>query len=192
MTDRPVTMGGHLVLVVGPSGAGKDTLIARVAVACSGDPAIVFPRRIVTRAPSIHESNHAVGEADFAAARDRGDYALHWEAHGLSYALPQALDHDLAAGRTVVANVSRRIVDAARRRYGAAAVAVTVVLVTAPPEMLAARLAARGRASDGNIDHRLRREVDAIVPDIVIENTGPVDDHARELLAAIRSCRPHR
>lgn len=188
MTDRPVTTGGRLVLVVGPSGAGKDTLIARAAVACSSDPGIVFPRRIVTREPSIHETNHTVSETEFVAARARGDYALDWQAHGLSYALPRTIDHDLAAGRTVVVNVSRRIVEQARRRYRTVDIAVMVVLVTAPPDLLAARLAARGRVSDGSIDHRLRRDVGAVVPDVTIENTGSADHHTGELLAAIRSC----
>lgn len=186
MTDRPVVTGGRLILVVGPSGAGKDTLIARAALACGSDPGIIFPRRIVTREPSIHETNHTVSEAEFTAGRARGDYALDWQAHGLRYALPRTIDHDLAVGRTVVVNVSRRIVEDARRRYGAMRIAVTVVLVTAPPDLLAARLEARGRVSDGSIDHRLRRDVGIVVPDVTIENTGSADHHTRELLAAIR------
>jgi ribose 1,5-bisphosphokinase PhnN len=39
-----------LFLIVGPSGAGKDTLLPRAATAHNAD--IVFVRRIVTRPPS--------------------------------------------------------------------------------------------------------------------------------------------
>jgi ribose 1,5-bisphosphokinase len=53
----------------------------------------------------------------------------------------------------VVCNVSRTIITAARLRYSR----VAVVLVTAPAKVLAARLAARGRATDGCIDQRLKR-----------------------------------
>ena len=42
---------------------------------------------------------------------------MHWEAHGHFYALPRSIDRDLAAGRTVVANVSRAVIAAIRDRY---------------------------------------------------------------------------
>jgi ribose 1,5-bisphosphokinase PhnN len=47
---------GRLLAVVGPSGAGKDTLIARARTRLAGDPMIVFPLRIVTRAASARKT----------------------------------------------------------------------------------------------------------------------------------------
>ena len=72
---------------------------------------------------------------------------MHWEAHGHCYGLPRAIDDDIRAGRTVVANVSRTVVEAMRRAYAD----VTVVSITAPPDVLAERLAARARSSDGQL-----------------------------------------
>jgi len=175
---------GRLVLVVGPSGAGKDTLIDLVRDRCAGDARIVFPRRIVTREASAYEGNLSLGTAEFMAARARGDFALDWQAHGLSYALPQSILDDAAEGRVVVVNGSRTIIAAARGRFPR----VTVVLVTAPPEILAARLAARARASDGELGVRLKRSdrlADAAA-DVIINNIGAAADHARELLAVVR------
>jgi ribose 1,5-bisphosphokinase len=187
--QQPQKIGpGRLVLVVGPSGAGKDTLIDLVRAACAGDDAIVFARRVVTRAASASENNVSVTPAEFSQALMRGDFAMHWEAHGLCYALPRAIDEDVGVGRTVVANVSRTVIAALRERYDA----VAVVSVTAPAEVLAARLALRGRSSDGPITERLRRDVGgaASAPDVVISNIASPQDHARELLGVIRDRRP--
>jgi len=93
--------------VVGPSGAGKDTLIGLAQAACADDGDIVFPRRVVTREATSFEDNLQVSFETFRQARSEGEYAVHWEAHGHGYALPRAIDDDIRAGRRVVANVSR-------------------------------------------------------------------------------------
>lgn len=174
---------GRLVLVVGPSGAGKDTLIGLVREACTDSPQFAFPRRTVTREASVHEENEAISAAAFDAQNSAGAFALAWSAHGLSYGLRRTVDDDIHAGRTVIVNVSRTIVAQARRRY----TNVVVVQVTAPPEVLAERLAARGRASDGAIVDRLSRTIDGsgFAPDIEIVNVGLAADRARDLLDAV-------
>jgi ribose 1,5-bisphosphokinase len=182
--DRSAAIGpGRLVLVVGPSGAGKDTLIGLARAACADDGDIVFPRRVVTREASAFEDNEQVSHAEFRQLLTRGDFAVHWEAHGHGYALSRAIDNDISAGRTVVANVSRMVVEALRRAY----VDVVVVSVTAPPEILSQRLAARARSSDGQLADRLGRTVEDASPDVTIVNVGTVDDHARRLLRIIRA-----
>jgi ribose 1,5-bisphosphokinase len=183
--DRLVAIGpGRLALVVGPSGAGKDTLIGLARAACADDGDIVFPRRVVTREASRFEDNEQVSLEAFRQARSKGEFAVHWEAHGHCYALPGAIDDDIRAGRTVVANVSRTVVDTMRRAYAD----VVVVSITAPPEVLAERLAARARGSDGQIANRLNRAVDGVAaaPDATITNIGDVEHHARELVRIIK------
>lgn len=173
---------GRLILIVGPSGAGKDTLIGLVQAACKGDSNVVFPQRVVTREASSHENNDAVSQIQFGQMLAHGDFAFQWEAHGLRYGLLNSIADDIRAGHVVVVNVSRTIVESARRSYAN----VTVVLVTAPEEVLAERLAARARPSDGRLDDRLRRAVVTAAPDIVINNIGPAEDHATELLRAVQ------
>jgi len=182
---RPAMIGpGRFILVVGPSGAGKDTLIGLARAACAGDRNVVFPRRVVTREASAFEENEQISLDAFRQTRTRGDFAVHWEAHGHCYALPRTIDDDIRAGRTVVANVSRTVVDAIRSGYAD----VTVVSITAPSDVLAERLAARTRSSDGQIEHRLSRAVDdaTTTPDVIIANVGRVEDHARELVQVIK------
>jgi ribose 1,5-bisphosphokinase len=174
---------GRLILVVGPSGAGKDTLLALARAACADDSAIVFPRRVVTREATASEDNEQVSLEAFQRTCADGGFAVHWQAHGHGYGLPRAIDDELRAGRTVVVNVSRTVVDAMRRAYAH----VTVVSITAPSDILAERLAARARSSDGQIEHRLRRAVDdAAAPDATIINVGSVEYHARQLTRIIR------
>jgi len=174
---------GRLILVVGPSGAGKDTLIGRAKTACAADVTIVFPRRVVTRESSAFEDNEQVSLEAFRQALARDQFAIHWEAHGHCYGLSRAIDGDIRAGRTVVVNVSRTVVDAVREAYAN----VMVVSIAAPPEVLAERLAARARSSDGQIEHRIRRAAEvASAPDVTINNAGNVQNHGRELVRIIR------
>jgi ribose 1,5-bisphosphokinase len=172
---------GRLVLVVGPSGAGKDTLIA-ASRARLQDDAVVFPRRVVTRPASANEDHDCLSEAEFRRAARHGAFALAWEAHGLRYGVPAGIDADIAVARTVVCNVSRTVVAAARSRYAM----VTVALITAPAEVLASRLSARSRASDGSIADRLARSSEAFAADLVIHNVGAPEAGADLLIAAIR------
>lgn len=183
--DRREAFGpGRLVLVVGPSGAGKDTLLGLARVACAEDSDVVFPRRIVTRESSAAEDNVAASASEFGRALAHGDFAVHWEAHGHSYALPREINDDIRAGRTVVANVSRTVLETLRKAY----VDIVVVAITAPPEVLAARLAARARRSDGDIGERLNRAVnDDASADVTIVNTGNADYHSRQLVRIIRN-----
>jgi ribose 1,5-bisphosphokinase len=174
---------GRLILVVGPSGAGKDTLLGIARTTCAEDANIVFPRRVVTREASSAEDNAQLSPDDFRQALVRGDFAMHWEAHGHSYGLPRAIDDDVRAGRSVVVNASRTVIDAARRAYAN----VAVIAITAPPEVLAERLKMRARSSDGKVEQRLGRAVDTAAPDVTILNVGRPEDHARRLVRAIRS-----
>ena len=181
--DRPIGPG-RLILVVGPSGGGKDTLLGLARAACAEDRSVVFPRRVVTRQASAFEDNEQVSFEMFRQARAGGEFAVHWEAHGHGYGLTRAIDDELRAARTVVANVSRTVIDAVRHAYAD----VTVVSITAPSEILERRLAARARDSDGQIGQRLDRVVNdpATVPDLTIVNVGRAEDHARDLVRIIK------
>jgi len=144
-----------LVLVVGPSGAGKDTLLNAARDAFRDDSRIHFVRRVITRpADPAGENHESVTEAEFATR----NFALSWSAHGLHYGFA-AVD----TAPVVVANVSRGVIAAAAAQYP-----VRVIEVTAPPEVLAARLAARGRESAADVARRLGRTA-AIPQGVAVE-----------------------
>jgi phosphonate metabolism protein PhnN/1,5-bisphosphokinase (PRPP-forming) len=143
-----------LVGVVGPSGAGKDTLMAGARAALSGDARFRFVRRCITRPVEAGGEDHdAMEVAAFEARRDAGGFALCWEAHGLLYGIPRDIAADIADARVVVANLSRGVLAAAAARFP-----LRVLNITAPIAVLAARLGARGRESAADIAARLARE----------------------------------
>ncbi len=168
-----------LVLVVGPSGAGKDTLLDAARQALAGDPRFRFVRRVITRpADAGGEAHEAVTEAEFA----RRDFALQWQAHGLRYGLPTDIAEDDARGIVIVANASRTVIAEAAQRF-----VTRVIEITAPPAVLAARLAARGREAGADVAARLSRSV--AVPEgvevITVMNDGTLEDGVRQFLAAL-------
>lgn len=145
---------GCLVLIVGPSGAGKDTLIAYARAKLAGHPRVHFARRIITRpAEPAFEDHITVTEQEFRDMRAKGCFALSWDAHGLNYGIPAEVDARIAAGQVIVTNGSRSVIGAARQRYRD----VLVVRVMAPPGLLAERLSRRGRETQPEIVQRLAR-----------------------------------
>jgi phosphonate metabolism protein PhnN/1,5-bisphosphokinase (PRPP-forming) len=152
MTDGP----GTLTLVVGPSGAGKDTVLDGARRFLDGDDRFSFPRRAITRPADAGGEDHIpITEREFRDTLDRDGFALDWQAHGLRYGIPRDIERDLAMGRTVVVNASRMVIETARRRYPG----TQAIFVSASPEVLARRLAARNRESVDQIRDRLSRTV---------------------------------
>lgn len=176
---------GRLVLVVGPSGAGKDSLIRAAREALAGDARFVFPRRFVTRPASGDEDNAELTHAAFEELRRADGFAVSWTAHDHGYGLPKEIEQDVALGRTVVCNVSRSVVGQLRGCYAN----VVVVEVTAPADVLERRLQARGRATDGSLAGRLGRAAAdrrQFKPDVTVANAGSLDAAASAFLAALR------
>ncbi len=172
-----------LVAVVGPSGAGKDTLMAGARLRFGADPRFRFVRRSITRPASAGGEDHeSLDRESFLRRRDAGGFALWWEAHGLLYGIPSGIEADLSAGRCVVANLSRGALAEADARYP-----LLVLEITAPPSLCAARLAARGREDPDKIAERLARE--APLPPALrvrrVENDGTPEDGAARVAAVL-------
>ena len=178
-------MAGVLFLVVGPSGAGKDTLLHGARTALAGDKKYVFARRVITRPDDAGGEDHESVEKDeFEQRRARGNFMAWWSAHDLDYGLPRELLDDLAAGRHVVANVSRGAIGDIAACVGA----VRVIEVTASPKLLAARLRSRGREDAGDVAGRLARQGAEVPSDIAVTtimNDGSPEDGISRFIEAI-------
>src|SRR5690606_38401997 len=114
---RGVVMQGRLIYLMGPSGAGKDSLLqaARESLQAFG---CHLARRVITRsAESQGEDALGVTVNEFERLERAGAFALSWRANGLAYGIPREVDDWLAAGHDVLVNGSRAHLTAARQRY---------------------------------------------------------------------------
>jgi ribose 1,5-bisphosphokinase len=167
---------GRLIYVVGPSGAGKDSLLEWVGARLPGDSGVRLARRIITRpADAGGESHIPATEAQFDAALARSEFALHWRANGHRYGIGREIEAWLDAGQTVVVNGSREYLPAARSRFPQ----LEAVHVTAPAATLQSRLARRGREKPDEASRRLARNDG--MPDaarsaaLLLVNDGPLE-----------------
>ncbi|MGV3552734.1 phosphonate metabolism protein/1,5-bisphosphokinase (PRPP-forming) PhnN [Rhizobium sp.] len=180
---------GVMIAVVGPSGAGKDSLLNLARAHYSDDNEVVFVQRVITRpADGATEDHVPVTPEEFERREQEGRFAVSWGAHGLRYGIPSETLDALAAGRILLANGSR----AALSRFRAAYDDLAVLEITARPDVIASRLAGRGRETATEIEKRLARDTGNWQPDcrhIRIDNSGSLEDAANGLLAAIEALR---
>lgn len=176
---------GTLFLVVGPSGAGKDSLIDAAKAVLNNNPEYVFARRYITRPADAGGEDHIpVSDEMFDTLLSRNAILLNWHAHNLRYAIPSSVGEHLAQGRNVVINVSRTIVDQARTNLSP----VVILYITVPEDVLTKRLQARGRESKSDIAKRVARagEYQVTGDDVrTINNGGPLDESISAFLKAI-------
>lgn len=182
---------GRLLYVVGPSGAGKDSVLAWAREHLPGGAPVVFAKRAITRAPR-GEDNRALSEEEFRAERAAGRFAMTWEAHGHRYGIGSEIRAWLAQGLTVVVSGSRAYLPHALADFPG----LEVVHVTAAPEILRARIAARGREASAQLEQRLRRAGALRLPGAVrcteIVNDAGIDAAGRALLERLLPPGPGR
>lgn len=173
---------GRLIAVVGPSGVGKDSVIDAIAAAA---PNVQRVRRVLTRAPDLGGEDYiSVSDLEFAEMVHAGAFCLHWQAHGLSYGVPKGVALDVAAGAQRIANLSRNMLAQAAQVFEG----FIVLNITASPETLASRLAARDRETPEDIARRLARQAKPFPPGIetvTLSNDGALEDTVKAALAAL-------
>ena len=172
----PFGVRGRLIYLAGPSGAGKDSLLAWLRARAL--PGVHFARRTITRPATPDGEQHAaVTPAQFERMLERGDFAMHWRSNGHAYGIGREIFDALRRGDTVMVNGSREYLPHAR----AAVPSLEFVRVTAPAPVLRARLAARGREAPAEMEQRLARDPGGGAPALEIVNDGPLERAGKDL-----------
>jgi len=170
----------RLIVVVGPSGAGKDSVLRAWAElrGGSGGAVVHHAQRVITRpADGGAEQHEPVSREGFAALQQRGSFATSWQAHGLDYGVRHQALAPLAAGDWVVLNSSRAHLSTLREQ----APRLSVVEITASSALRAQRLAGRGREDAAAVALRLQRDVPAVQADLTLVNDSSVHEVAQGL-----------
>jgi len=179
-------MVGQLIVVLGPSGSGKDTLISFARRELAGEADVLFVRRAITRPADAGSEDHvAMMDSEFDAAIDEGQFSLTWAANGLRYGLPRSIEAHLAEGKLAVVNGSRGAWAVIQQVFPSA----VAVEVNVDPGILARRLQSRGRESATEIEARLARASalkSGFEADVVIDNSGAVETAGSALVEYLK------
>ncbi|MFX1312664.1 MAG: phosphonate metabolism protein/1,5-bisphosphokinase (PRPP-forming) PhnN [Promethearchaeota archaeon] len=176
---------GVLFLVVGNSGAGKDSIIYGVINKYPSNLKKIYaPKRYITRAPSETEKNISISPLDFKKMEEDGKYALQWHIYSLNYGIPIEIENWLKKGHPVIINVSRTVVCEAKEKYKN----IKVIFINVPFEITYQRIKDRKRESKELLDKRIERaKNNQTFPeaDFVVDNSGKLDDAINQLLEYI-------
>lgn len=180
--------GGGPLVIVGPSGAGKTTIAARLVRSC---PERFAPSvSVTTRRPRAGERNgreyRFVSRPEFEAMIDDGLLAEWARVHGRYYGTPlENLAADRCGGRLPVLDID---VQGAQQVAERVAGAVQVFVVPPGPGRWLRRLAGRGTETPEEIARRLRTavaELEAAPSFPLVVVNREVDQAAAEVLSLV-------
>ncbi len=173
---------GILILVVGNSGSGKDSIINGASEKYPLDLKKVYiVKRYITRPPSENEDNYFISSEEFNEMGKKGKFALQWHIYGLDYGVSIEIEDWLKNGHTVIVNVSRTIINDTRKKYKN----LKVVFIDVPLEITLQRVKIRERESEQGLKERIERaRNNQKFPeaDFEIDNSGELDEAINQFL----------
>ena len=173
---------GLLVLVVGNSGSGKDSIMKGVKERFPSElKSLYLTQRFITRPSSDTEDNISITPEEFKKMSLQGGFGLEWHIYGLDYGVPIEIDDWMKNGHLVLVNVSRSIVKKARDIYQN----ILVVFIEVPFEITLKRIKERARESGERLEERIQRaKKNQSFPDadFIVDNSGDLEDAINKFL----------
>lgn len=176
---------GKLILVVGNSGSGKDSIMRGVIERYPSDlKSLYLTQRYITRPYSDTEDYIAIKPDDFKKLSLQGEFVLEWHIYGLDYGIPIEIDDWLEKGHPVLVNVSRTIIKKARKMYQN----ILVVFIYVPFEITLKRVKERARESGVRLEERIlraRQNQDVPDADFIVDNSGDLEEAINKFLSIL-------
>ena len=113
---------------------------------------------------------------------------MNWQAHGLSYGIPADVLTNTQNGQHYIANLSRGVLQEAANKFPE----FVVIQLTASIEILAQRLALRGRECEDVIANRLARSTFPMPEGLnihLVNNKGRLDDTVNVVVELLQNKR---
>ncbi|MES2926810.1 MAG: phosphonate metabolism protein/1,5-bisphosphokinase (PRPP-forming) PhnN [Pseudomonadota bacterium] len=179
---------GRLIYCMGPSGAGKDSLLDWLRAHLPTPFPVHWAQRTISRAAMPDgEAHESVSPKAFFALRHELAFVLHWEANGLGYGVRHTQLAPLTQGNWVLLNGSRAYLPEALARFPD----LVAVHITASPQVLRERLRARGRETREEVEARVQRALAYSPPpgaaSLEVHNDGALGDAGQRLLNALEN-----
>jgi len=166
-----------IVLIVGASGVGKDTLLRNIKDKIEAN----FVTRYITRVSDTNETNFYVDKDAFKVLQKGDFFVSTWEAHENHYGIAQ---NQIKDGLNII-SISRASIKDFEKLYND----VTTISITLPREALYKRLKGRGREDEEQIQKRLKRSYATINATNLVEfiNDKPLGDAIEEFSNLLES-----
>ena len=172
----------NVFLIIGNSGAGKDTIIDEVLRRFPPHyMKLQVPKRVITRQSSDTEKFEPVDTETFYKLRESGEFILEWESYEHFYGIRREVMDWLDAGHPVILNISRNVVQTARETFPD----VRVIFIRVPLDVTADRIIERGRESYKEVLNRVVRaqeHQDYEGADFIVDNVGNIEETSQKVL----------
>jgi len=173
--------------VVGNSGSGKDSIISGSLQKYPPNlKPIHVAKRFITREASEFEDNYTITLEQFKELEEEGKFALKWQIYGLNYGVPIEIDEWLKEGHVVIVNVSRTIIEKARKEYKN----MKIIFIQVPWQTTVDRIKQRGREKGEILEQRIERaRINQEFPeaDFVVDNSSTLESAISQFLEYIEN-----
>jgi ribose 1,5-bisphosphokinase len=179
-------MNERLIYVMGPSGAGKDSLLEWLRHRLAPAAPVCFARRTIDRpVQPLGEQHESVDAASFEGLLQADAFAMHWLANGRLYGVRHGELEPLRRAQWLFVNGSRAHLAQALRQFKG----MSVLHITASADILRARLLARQREAPALVEARIRRAVSFVLEPgcrtIELRNDSSLDAAGADLMQAL-------